>query len=120
MSRIFGTRIVLFVVASWLAGVGAWCAFAEAPQAKPEAKPSAAADALEKRCSTVARPFLERYCLSCHGSRKPKADLDLSDYSTANAVANNPRQWELVLERLQAQEMPPEKAPRRPKADERA
>jgi hypothetical protein len=36
------------------------------------------------------------------------------------AVANNARQWELVLERLQAEEMPPEEAVRHPKPDERA
>jgi hypothetical protein len=66
------------------------------------------------------QPFLERYCFSCHGSKKPKASLDLSRDATVSAIVNNPRQWELVLERLQAREMPPENAPRRPRAEERA
>src|SRR5207248_517687 len=40
--------------------------------------------------------------------------------ATVAAVAGNARQWQLVLERLEAQEMPPEKALRRPEPDERA
>src|SRR5262249_25124525 len=134
MSRTFGTRTLLFVVALSLTGFGAWYALspvrgsgAEVPKGRPgtenKARPGTEAstsDALAQRFSTQVRPFLERYCLTCHGSKRPKADLDLSRYSTAAAVAKNPRQWELVLERLQAQEMPPEKAPRRPGAEERA
>jgi hypothetical protein len=66
------------------------------------------------------RPFLERYCYGCHGPAKPKAALDLSRDSTVTAITANARRWELVLERLQAGEMPPESAKRRPGADERA
>jgi hypothetical protein len=65
-------------------------------------------------------PFVERYCLSCHGPKRRKGGLDLSRDATAAAAANNARQWALVLERLRAQEMPPEDAPRQPKPDERA
>jgi hypothetical protein len=65
-------------------------------------------------------PFLERYCFACHGPKKQKASLDLSRDSTVTAVAQNVRQWELVLERLQALEMPPEDAPGQPEPDERA
>jgi hypothetical protein len=77
-------------------------------------------DSLESRFSTRVRPFLERYCFSCHGEKKQKAHLDLSRDSTVQAIANNTRQWERVLERLQAAEMPPEEASRQPKPDERA
>jgi hypothetical protein len=65
-------------------------------------------------------PFLERYCFGCHGPEKQEAELDLSRYSTVRSIANNARFWELVLDRLQTEEMPPEEAPRRPKPDERA
>jgi hypothetical protein len=78
------------------------------------------ADRLERRFSTRVQPFLKRYCFSCHGPKKHKADLDLSRFSTVTAIATNARQWELVLERLQAEEMPPEDAPRQPKPEERA
>jgi hypothetical protein len=66
------------------------------------------------------RPFLQRYCFTCHGPKKHKAELDLTKDATVSAVASNPDQWELVLERLQAEEMPPPDAPRRPPAGERA
>jgi hypothetical protein len=108
MSRKDGTRLILSVIGLSLAGPAAWCAEAAAP------------GSLEGRFAARVRPFLERYCLSCHGPKKPKASLDLSRDSTVAAVAGNVRTWGLVLERLQAQEMPPEEAPRRPGADERA
>jgi hypothetical protein len=77
-------------------------------------------DLLARRFATGVRPFLERYCLSCHGPKKHKAGLDLSRDSTVTVIAKNLRQWEHVLDRLQAQEMPPEGAPRRPAPEERA
>lgn len=66
------------------------------------------------------RPFLDRYCLHCHGPKKREAELDLSRDTTERAVVQNSRQWELVLDRLHSGEMPPEDAPRQPKPEERA
>ena len=127
MSRKSGTYLVLFLFALCLTGLGAWYACRSTAGPKTDntktdlvAGGPARADSLERQFATRVRPFLERYCFSCHSSRKPEASLDLSRDSTVTAVANNIRQWELVLERLQAEEMPPEDAPRRPTADERA
>jgi hypothetical protein len=75
---------------------------------------------LQSAFTARVRPFLERYCFACHGPNKQKASLDLSRDTTAAAVTKNIRQWGLVLERLHAQEMPPEDATRKPTADERA
>jgi len=69
---------------------------------------------LEQRYTNTVWPFLETYCITCHGTEKPKADLDLSAYSTMDAVVRDHPHWELVLEKLQAAEMPPEKAKRHP------
>ena len=66
----------------------------------------------EGRFTNTVRPFLESHCITCHGPEKPKADLDLSPYSTMDAVVRDHPHWELVLEKLQAAEMPPEKAKR--------
>jgi hypothetical protein len=66
------------------------------------------------------RPILERYCFCCHGPTKKKAALDLSRDATVTAVTNNTRQWGRVLERIEAEEMPPADAPRRPGPAERA
>jgi hypothetical protein len=74
----------------------------------------------DKRFSTQVRPLLERYCFACHGTKKQHGSLDLSRDVNASAVIKNTPQWQLVLERVQAQGMPPAKAPRRPTDKERA
>jgi hypothetical protein len=78
------------------------------------------ADSLDQRFTTRVRPLLDRYCVSCHGDAKPKADLDLTRDATAAAVVKNFPQWELVLDRLHAGDMPPESAKKNPTAEERA
>jgi hypothetical protein len=136
MFRKLGTRLILSALALCFTGLGAWCAFHPTAEPSPKssdstsadknkasraaARPESPADTLEQRFASRVRPFLQRYCLSCHGPKKQKASLDLSRDATVTAVANNTRQWELVLERLHAEEMPPEEAPRRPTPDERA
>jgi hypothetical protein len=74
---------------------------------------------LEQRFSATVRPFLEGYCLKCHGGDKPKGDLDLTAYKASDAVVRDFTRWNLVLEKLTAKEMPPEKA-KQPDADARA
>ena len=137
MSKKLGIRAVVSVVVLGLAGLGGWYAYysmtgsavkdaktnakadnKEAPQVKVE--PALLPDNLERRFSDKVRPFLERYCFACHGSKKQEAALDLSRDASVTAIVENIGAWEQVLERLQAEEMPPEKAPRHPRADERA
>src|SRR5262249_47329743 len=91
-----------------------------AEDARGNSGPALPADPLEQRFATRVQPFLQRYCFACHGSKKPEAQFDLRRYATVKAIAKNIRPWERVLERLQAQEMPPEEGPRQPKAEERA
>jgi hypothetical protein len=134
MSRQVGKWIVLCAAVIALAGAGVW--YTNRPTAAPDEitdsateepkivtradKASATADdTLEHRFSTHVQPFLSRYCFGCHGPKKQKAALDLSRDATVLAIADNPGRWEMVLERLKAREMPPEKA-RQPKADERS
>jgi hypothetical protein len=68
----------------------------------------------DQRFRDTVRPFLNTYCLDCHGMEKPKGDLDLSAYTTADAVAKDLPQWETVLEQLKSGTMPPAKAKKRP------
>jgi hypothetical protein len=74
---------------------------------------------LEQRFANIVQPFLKNYCLGCHGTNKREAKLDLSTYTSAAAVVKNSSLWDRVFERLEAEEMPPEKAPRHPKPHER-
>src|SRR5436309_4132303 len=98
-----------------LAGVVFLVAFLTRPPtaAEPAEQP------LERRFAEIVQPFLKNYCLSCHSGEKPKGKLDLAGYTTAAAVVKHERIWERVIERLEAGEMPPEKAPRQPKPHER-
>jgi hypothetical protein len=59
-------------------------------------------------------PFLGTYCVTCHGKTKPKGDFDITPFATMKAVAADPKRWQLVLEKLKAGEMPPEKAKKHP------
>ncbi len=69
---------------------------------------------LERGFAETVHPFLETYCFTCHGAEKQKGKLDLRPYSTREAVAKGYRQWEVLLEKLKAEEMPPEEAKRHP------
>src|SRR5215469_2630006 len=117
---------VLALAAVTLASVGAWCALRPTQVAQPHAATPASdelptpADQLESRFASDVRPFVERYCFKCHGPNRPKAKLDLSRDATLASVAGNLRHWALVLDRLQADEMPPEDATRQPSPAERA
>jgi hypothetical protein len=75
---------------------------------------------LDQALTQSVLPFLKSQCLSCHSSDKPKAKLDLSIYQTRSAITKDYRVWDLVLERLEAEDMPPEKAPKHPTEQERA
>ncbi len=77
------------------------------------------ADAVELRFRETVRPFLQTYCLGCHAGEKPKSDLDLSVFTTAQAVADDPARWALVLDQLDLETMPPAKAKRHPSAEAR-
>lgn len=72
--------------------------------------------ALAGKFDTVIRPFLDSYCLGCHDSLTKKGDFDLSPYKTMSAVTRDYLRWELALDRLEAGEMPPEKAKKKPAA----
>jgi hypothetical protein len=63
---------------------------------------------LDRSFAETVHPFLETYCFACHGEEKQKGKLDLRPYSTREAIAKDYRRWEFVLEKLKAEEMPPE------------
>jgi mono/diheme cytochrome c family protein len=87
--------------------------------AEPAALAISAKSPLERGLVDVVQPFLKNYCLTCHGANQQEAKLDLSRYGSLAAVVKDHRVWETVLERIEAQEMPPEKASRQPSAPER-
>ena len=73
---------------------------------------------LERRFSDVVQPLLKKHCFACHGAEKQEGKLTLSGDSSVAAVVKNYRVWDIVLERLEAEEMPPKKSSQ-PTASER-
>jgi hypothetical protein len=84
-----------------------------APAATPADPP------LESAFAELIQPFLKNHCTPCHAGAKPKGNLDLARFNSLASVANSLTAWERVLERLEAEEMPPSDAPRQPNAKER-
>ena len=62
---------------------------------------------LEKQFVGTVRPFMQSYCVSCHGKVKPQAQLDLTAYANMASVLQDFPHWSLMLERLDAKQMPP-------------
>ncbi len=66
------------------------------------------------------RPLLERYCGECHRGDKPKGDLHLDRVTLYLTDADMREQWAVILDRMQAGEMPPEDKPRPTAAEVKA
>ena len=75
---------------------------------------------LEPQFRGTVVPFLKTYCLDCHGSVRQAAKLNLSGYLSVDAVAASPQLWKTVLDRVAAEEMPPENAKLRPDQQQRS
>lgn len=74
---------------------------------------------LDARFHSTVHPFIATYCVTCHGGKKPKAELDLGAYASMDSIARDPRRWNLIRERIKSGEMPPDDAERQPTAAER-
>jgi hypothetical protein len=81
-----------------------------AAAARADRLPEPAAEQLEQTFRRTVEPFIQGYCVSCHGHAKPKGDLDLSPYASVASVAKDFQRWGTVLERLEEADMPPAKA----------
>lgn len=64
-------------------------------------------------------PFVAAYCAECHGEKLAEAQLNLTKYRTAEAAADDFRQWEHVVTFVERGEMPPEAASKQPAPEER-
>ena len=74
---------------------------------------------LQTQFRDQVHPFLKTYCLECHSGEKAKGDMDLSPFTSMQSVARDHLRWALVLDRLKAGDMPPEKAKAKPTAEQR-
>ena len=85
------------------------------------AQPSGSAtDAqLAQQFARTIHPLVETYCLPCHGKEEPEGELDLSAFTSVDTVVAGFSYWELVLERLEAGDMPPDDAKQHPSVAQR-
>lgn len=95
------------------------CLIALAPFARAADVPALTDEALALSFRTTVHPFVQTYCVSCHGAEKPEAEFDLSVYSSLDRVVRDHEHWSVVLDLLEHEEMPPKKAEKHPSAPER-
>ena len=60
------------------------------------------------------RPFLAKYCVSCHGPDKQKAKLRLDTLDADLLNGSEADMWQEVLDLINVSEMPPEEAKLQP------
>src|SRR5262249_15439662 len=84
-------RLVCFLARSLLAG--ATLSFAAVPQAYSS-------------LPTPVRAVVDQYCVRCHDADLKKGDLDLEGLSHGD-VSQHSAEWERVIRKLRARQMPP-------------
>src|SRR4051794_31623341 len=110
--RHFCTAIVAIVVS--LAATSVASRAADQGPAQTAVSVPAPLDAL---FSGTVRPFLQQYCVKCHGGDNVEADLDLGAYGTMAAAAKDSVRWADIVEKLEAGHRRPRRdAPDRPLA----
>ena len=85
----------------------------------PLAAPAAPVD-VERELARTVRPFVETYCIRCHGGQEPEAGFDISVYKTLDTVTRDHDRWSQIQERLRDKAMPPEDEKPQPSEAERA
>ena len=93
-------------VLAWAGSSGA------APPSRPHSE-------LELRFEGTVRPFVQVYCVSCHGKQKPAAQLDLTSYINAETAGRDLARWELLAAKLAAKQMPPPSVSKQPSSADR-
>ncbi len=74
---------------------------------------------VSQRLSAVTATFA-KYCVDCHGASDATADLNLEEFDSSVALAGKPwdaTEWEKIVKRLRARQMPPADADRPSEAE---
>jgi hypothetical protein len=107
-------RCAIFVLPLGLVAAMGWLAHRQALEAQePEW------NTLAGTYTKQIRPLLETYCQRCHGPNRQEADLDLGRFTKLADIRKSPRIWQKLLEMLDTEQMPPQKA-KQPTDGERA
>ncbi|MGP0069400.1 MAG: DUF1592 domain-containing protein [Isosphaeraceae bacterium] len=82
------------------------------------AREESPAGRLDREYREQVRPVIQRFCLKCHSSEEPEADVDLQKFGSLDDARRGLATWQKVAAILDKGEMPPPDA-RQPRADER-
>src|SRR5262249_19181770 len=65
-------------------------------------------------------PFMKKYCVRCHGGRKPRRGLNLTKYQAEESLTKDRDLWEKVIRNVRNRDMPPEgrRQPSQPEIDQ--
>jgi hypothetical protein len=65
-----------------------------------------------KGFETIAKPYFARHCITCHGEKKSKGDLNLESHLKNDFLnLSESAKWGEILDAVNAHEMPPEDEP---------
>ncbi len=81
------------------------------PLAAPAAPAPSDDAAVEAQFNQQLRPFLAQNCFVCHGAERQKGDLNLTKFDKFSSLSENREAWKLILQRVEAGEMPPTELP---------
>ena len=60
-----------------------------------------------RRFSEKVAPFLQQFCVDCHGGSDPEAKLGLDTYETSSRIQTDFEIWEKILRFIEDRQMPP-------------
>jgi Protein of unknown function (DUF1592)/Protein of unknown function (DUF1588)/Protein of unknown function (DUF1587)/Protein of unknown function (DUF1585)/Protein of unknown function (DUF1595)/Cytochrome C oxidase, cbb3-type, subunit III len=63
------------------------------------------------------RPMVEKFCVSCHGVKRPKAGINLTKFKDETSIASNADLWLKISDVLEDRSMPPEGKSQPPEAE---
>lgn len=73
---------------------------------------------LDVSFNVKVQPFFKQFCFECHQKTLSEGKLDLTKFSSVASIADAMRTWDVVLQRIEAGEMPPEEAKEHPASDQ--
>lgn len=76
------------------------------------------APAADEQLPQAVTSLLGQYCMECHSADDPAAQLDLTGFSQQRSIAQEHQHWALILDRLEAGEMPPAESADRPSSEQ--
>ncbi len=86
-------------------------ALGAAPESPVKPAPAATKAEVGSGGSEQINPFLVKYCNTCHGGTKPKADLNLTAFRDVASIQRGRKIWGRIKDSVDSGEMPPEGKP---------